>query len=185
MCLQYADSDSGDDSDKRSCEESWKLISSLREKLPANKVQTPSGTCRLRPPRPHALTCVQVQSIVKRCGLPSSGKRREPLQVYQIPQRRRISKDPRRLTVDDLRLQAVKEICYEVPADTHVRTHAHSYARALLAVRAPPGGSGRLPSLPSGDRSAGHRQDEGALPHVRQEGRQREGQLARRGAGRV
>lgn len=39
--LQYADSDSGDDSDKRSCEESWKLISSLREKLPANKVQPP------------------------------------------------------------------------------------------------------------------------------------------------
>lgn len=35
---QYADSDSGDDSDKRSCEESWRLISSLREKLPANKV---------------------------------------------------------------------------------------------------------------------------------------------------
>lgn len=36
---QYADSDSGDDSDKRSCEESWRLISSLREKLPANKVR--------------------------------------------------------------------------------------------------------------------------------------------------
>ena len=40
MCVQYADSDSGDDSDKRSCEESWRLISYLREKLPANKVQT-------------------------------------------------------------------------------------------------------------------------------------------------
>ncbi|XP_068443522.1 kinesin-like protein KIF1C [Clinocottus analis] len=88
----YADSDSGDDSDKRSCEESWRLISSLREKLPANKVQ----------------------SIVKRCGLPSSGKRREPLRVYQIPQRRRISKDPQRVTMEDLRMQAVKEICYEV-----------------------------------------------------------------------
>uniref|UniRef100_A0A4W5JWU7 Uncharacterized protein n=1 Tax=Hucho hucho TaxID=62062 RepID=A0A4W5JWU7_9TELE len=89
---QYTDSDSGDDSDKRSCEESWRLISSLREKLPANKVQ----------------------SIVKRCGLPSSGKRREPLRVYQIPQRRRISKDPKRVTIRDLRMQAVKEICYEV-----------------------------------------------------------------------
>ncbi|KAK5875408.1 hypothetical protein CesoFtcFv8_026498 [Champsocephalus esox] len=88
----YADSDSGDDSDKRSCEESWRLISSLREKLPANKVQ----------------------SIVKRCGLPSSGKRREPLRVYQIPQRRRITKDPKRVTMEDLRMQAVKEICYEV-----------------------------------------------------------------------
>lgn len=38
VCTKYADSDSGDDSDKRSCEESWRLISSLREKLPANKV---------------------------------------------------------------------------------------------------------------------------------------------------
>lgn len=60
------------------------------------------------------VTCVQVQSIVKRCGLPSSGKRREPLRVYQIPQRRRISKDPKRVTMEDLRMQAVKEICYEV-----------------------------------------------------------------------
>lgn len=57
---------------------------------------------------------VQVQTIVKRCGLPSSGKRREPLRVYQIPQRRRISKDPKRVTMEDLRMQAVKEICYEV-----------------------------------------------------------------------
>lgn len=60
------------------------------------------------------VTCVQVQSIVKRCGLPSSGKRREPLRVYQIPQRRRISKDPKQVTMEDLRMQAVKEICYEV-----------------------------------------------------------------------
>lgn len=44
-----ADSDSGDDSDKRSCEESWKLITSLREKLPPSKLQT----------------------IVKKCGLPT------------------------------------------------------------------------------------------------------------------
>ncbi|XP_056588561.1 kinesin-like protein KIF1C [Triplophysa dalaica] len=88
----YADSDSGDDSDKRSCEESWRLISSLREKLPPNKVR----------------------SIVKRCGLPSSGKRREPLRVYQIPQRRRICKDPEQVTLSDLKLQAIKEICYEV-----------------------------------------------------------------------
>uniref|UniRef100_H3CBQ6 Kinesin-like protein KIF3B n=1 Tax=Tetraodon nigroviridis TaxID=99883 RepID=H3CBQ6_TETNG len=107
----YADSDSGDDSDKRSCEESWKLISSLREKLPANKVQ----------------------SIVKRCGLPSSGKRREPLQVYQIPQRRRISKDPRRVTLEDLRLQAVKEICYEVALGDF--RHSRQEVEALAIVR--------------------------------------------------
>lgn len=50
--FQYADSDSGDDSDKRSCEESWKLISSLREKLPANKVQSRPRWPRPRWPRP-------------------------------------------------------------------------------------------------------------------------------------
>ncbi|XP_028998763.1 kinesin-like protein KIF1C isoform X2 [Betta splendens] len=107
----YADSDSGDDSDKRSCEESWRLISSLREKLPATKVQ----------------------SIVKRCGLPSSGKRREPLRVYQIPQRRRISKDPKRVTMEDLRMQAVKEICYEVALGDF--RHSRQEIEALSIVK--------------------------------------------------
>lgn len=107
----YADSDSGDDSDKRSCEESWRLISSLREKLPANKVQ----------------------SIVKRCGLPSSGKRREPLRVYQIPQRRRITKAPEQLTLSDLKLQAVKEICYEVALGDF--KHSRQEVEALAIVK--------------------------------------------------
>ncbi|XP_008400640.1 kinesin-like protein KIF1C [Poecilia reticulata] len=111
VLVQYADSDSGDDSDKRSCEESWRLISSLREKLPANKVQT----------------------IVKRCGLPSSGKRREPLRVYQIPQRRRISKDPKRVTMEDLRMQAVKEICYEVALGDF--RHSRQEIEALSIVK--------------------------------------------------
>ncbi len=61
--------------------------------------------------------CLQMQSIVKKCGLPSSGKRREPLRVYQIPQRRRIpgtQESKHRLSLEELRTQAVKEICYEV-----------------------------------------------------------------------
>lgn len=107
----YADSDSGDDSDKRSCEESWRLISSLREKLPA----------------------IKVQSIVKRCGLPSSGKRREPLRVYQIPQRRRISKAPEHVTLGDLKLQAVKEICYEVALGDF--RHSRREMEALAVVK--------------------------------------------------
>ncbi|XP_076850635.1 kinesin-like protein KIF1C [Brachyhypopomus gauderio] len=107
----YADSDSGDDSDKHSCEESWRLISSLREKVPAKKVQV----------------------IVKRCGLPSSGKRRESLRVYQIPQRRRISKDPERVTVGDLQLQAVKEICYEVALGQF--HHSQQEIQALTIVK--------------------------------------------------
>uniref|UniRef100_A0A8C1APJ2 Kinesin motor domain-containing protein n=1 Tax=Cyprinus carpio carpio TaxID=630221 RepID=A0A8C1APJ2_CYPCA len=109
----YADSDSGDDSDKRSCEESWRLISSLREKLPANKVQ----------------------SIVKRCGLPSSGKRREPLRVYQIPQRRRISKDPQQVTMSDLKLQAVKEICYEVALGEFRHSRREMEALAIVKMK--------------------------------------------------
>ncbi|XP_063059511.1 kinesin-like protein KIF1C [Engraulis encrasicolus] len=109
----YADSDSGDDSDKRSCEESWRLISSLREKLPANKVQ----------------------SIVKKCGLPSSGKRREPLRVYQIPQRRRITMDPKHLTMDDMRTQAVKEICYEVALGDFRHTRQEIEALAIVRMK--------------------------------------------------
>lgn len=110
----YADSDSGDDSDKRSCEESWRLISSLREKLPANKVQ----------------------SIVKKCGLPSSGKRREPLRVYQIPQRRRLPANletKQHPSVEELRTQAVKEICYEVALGDF--RHTRQEIEALSIVR--------------------------------------------------
>ena len=79
------------------------------------------------------LVSVQVQSIVKRCGLPSSGKRREPLRVYQIPQRRRISKDPKRVTMEDLRMQAVKEICYEV-SRTHAHTHTHTQSGPSITL---------------------------------------------------
>ncbi|KAH0626030.1 hypothetical protein JD844_000729, partial [Phrynosoma platyrhinos] len=111
--LQYADSDSGDDSDKRSCEESWRLISSLREKLPATKVQT----------------------IVRRCGLPSSGKKREPLRVYQIPQRRRVAKDPRWLTLADLKMQAVKEICYEVALNDFRHSRQEIEAMSIVKMK--------------------------------------------------
>ncbi|XP_055966947.1 kinesin-like protein KIF1B isoform X10 [Sorex fumeus] len=106
-----ADSDSGDDSDKRSCEESWRLITSLREKLPPSKLQT----------------------IVKRCGLPSSGKKREPLRMYQIPQRRRPGKDAKWVTVSDLKIQAVKEICYEVALNDF--RHSRQEIEALAIVK--------------------------------------------------
>ncbi|KAG7472762.1 hypothetical protein MATL_G00112370 [Megalops atlanticus] len=105
------DSDSGDDSDKRSCEESWRLITSLREKLPPSKLQT----------------------IVKKCGLPSSGKRREPIKMYQIPQRRRISKDSKWVTISDLKIQAVKEICYEVALNDF--RHSRQEIEALAIVK--------------------------------------------------
>ncbi|XP_028848830.1 kinesin-like protein KIF1B isoform X27 [Denticeps clupeoides] len=105
------DSDSGDDSDKRSCEESWRLITSLREKLPPSKLQT----------------------IVKKCGLPSSGKKREPIKMYQIPQRRRITKDSKWVTISDLKIQAVKEICYEVALNDF--RHSRQEIEALAIVK--------------------------------------------------
>ncbi|XP_061759892.1 kinesin-like protein KIF1B isoform X25 [Nerophis ophidion] len=107
------DSDSGDDSDKRSCEESWRLITSLREKLPPSKLQT----------------------IVKKCGLPSSGKRREPVKMYQIPQRRRITKDSKWVTVSDLKIQAVKEICYEVALNDFRHTRQEIEALAIVKMK--------------------------------------------------
>lgn len=79
------------------------------------------------------LLVFQVQSIVKRCGLPSSGKRREPLRVYQIPQRRRITKAPEQLTLSDLKLQAVKEICYEVALGDF--KHSRQEVEALAIVK--------------------------------------------------
>ncbi|XP_019944619.1 kinesin-like protein KIF1B isoform X36 [Paralichthys olivaceus] len=107
------DSDSGDDSDKRSCEESWRLITSLREKLPPSKLQT----------------------IVRKCGLPSSGKRREPVKMYQIPQRRRITKDSKWVTISDLKIQAVKEICYEVALNDFRHTRQEIEALAIVKMK--------------------------------------------------
>ncbi|XP_063292254.1 kinesin-like protein KIF1B isoform X10 [Pelobates fuscus] len=108
-----ADSDSGDDSEKRSCEESWRLITSLREKLPPSKVQ----------------------SIVKKCGLPSSGKKREPNKMYQIPQRRRLSKDSKWVTISDLKIQAVKEICYEVALNDFQHSRQEIEALAIVKMK--------------------------------------------------
>ncbi|XP_074501191.1 kinesin-like protein KIF1B isoform X16 [Sebastes fasciatus] len=107
------DSDSGDDSDKRSCEESWRLITSLREKLPPSKLQ----------------------SIVRKCGLPSSGKIREPVKMYQIPQRRRITKDSKWVTISDLKIQAVKEICYEVALNDFRQTRQEIEALAIVKMK--------------------------------------------------
>ncbi|XP_041269244.1 LOW QUALITY PROTEIN: kinesin-like protein KIF1C, partial [Onychostruthus taczanowskii] len=56
----------------RCYEAGWRLISSLRQALPAPAVR----------------------SVLRRAGLALPGKRREPLRVYQIPQRRRGSPPP-------------------------------------------------------------------------------------------
>ncbi|XP_066065174.1 LOW QUALITY PROTEIN: kinesin-like protein KIF1C [Chamaea fasciata] len=83
-------------------EAGWRLISSLRQALPAPAVR----------------------SVLRRAGLPlpAPGKRREPLRVYQIPQRRRGSPTPASpspspspwVTMADLKAQAVRELSLEV-----------------------------------------------------------------------
>lgn len=80
-------------------EAGWRLISSLRQALPAPAVR----------------------SVLRRAGLPlpAPGKRREPLRVYQIPQRRRGSPTPCSpsspwVTMADLKAQAVRELSLEV-----------------------------------------------------------------------
>uniref|UniRef100_A0A8C1KJL6 Kinesin motor domain-containing protein n=1 Tax=Cyprinus carpio TaxID=7962 RepID=A0A8C1KJL6_CYPCA len=82
--------------------------------------------------------CLQMQSIVKKCGLPSSGKRREPLRVYQIPQRRRIpatQESKHRLSLEELRTQAVKEICYEVALGDFKHTRQEIEALAIVRMK--------------------------------------------------
>ncbi|XP_039246740.1 kinesin-like protein KIF1C [Pipra filicauda] len=94
--------------DPRCYEAGWRLISSLRAALPAPAVR----------------------SVLRRAGLPltAPGKRREPLRVYQIPQRRRggssapaptpasasSSPQPSWVTMADLKAQAVRELSLEV-----------------------------------------------------------------------
>ncbi|NXS22758.1 KIF1C protein, partial [Mystacornis crossleyi] len=86
--------------DPRCYEAGWRLISSLRQALPASAVR----------------------SVLRRAGLPlpAPGKRREPLRVYQIPQRRRGSPTPSSpspspwVTMADLKAQAVRELSLEV-----------------------------------------------------------------------
>ncbi|NXD31570.1 KIF1C protein, partial [Spelaeornis formosus] len=81
-------------------EAGWRLIASLRQALPAPTVR----------------------SVLRRAGLPLPGKRREPLRVYQIPQRRRGSPTPPSpspsppswVTMADLKAQAVRELSLEV-----------------------------------------------------------------------
>ncbi|XP_041317625.1 kinesin-like protein KIF1C, partial [Pyrgilauda ruficollis] len=87
----------------RCYEAGWRLISSLRQALPAPAVR----------------------SVLRRAGLALPGKRREPLRVYQIPQRRRGSPPPSPsppppssssswVTMADLKAQAVRELSLEL-----------------------------------------------------------------------
>lgn len=53
--------------------------------------------------------------------------------MYQIPQRRRLSKDSKWVTISDLKIQAVKEICYEVALNDF--RHSRQEIEALAIVK--------------------------------------------------
>lgn len=53
--------------------------------------------------------------------------------MYQVPQRRCITKDSRWVTVSDLKIQAVKEICYEVALNDF--RHSRQEIEALAIVK--------------------------------------------------
>lgn len=93
--IQYIFQDGEDDelNDKlRSCEESWKLIVGLRERVSPK----------------------MLQDIVRKCGLPTSGRvaelKEKPGDIIALSPKSSV----RWLTMADIKVQAVKEICYEI-----------------------------------------------------------------------
>lgn len=55
--------------------------------------------------------------------------------MYQIPQRRRITKDSKWTTISDLKIQAVKEICYEVALNDFRHTRQEIEALAIVKMK--------------------------------------------------
>lgn len=55
--------------------------------------------------------------------------------MYQIPQRRRITKDSKWVTISDLKIQAVKEICYEVALNDFRQTRQEIEALAIVKMK--------------------------------------------------
>lgn len=55
--------------------------------------------------------------------------------MYQIPQRRRVAKDPRWLTLADLKMQAVKEICYEVALNDFRHSRQEIEAMSIVKMK--------------------------------------------------
>lgn len=55
--------------------------------------------------------------------------------MYQIPQRRRLAKDPRWLTLADLKMQAVKEICYEVALNDFRHSRQEIEAMSIVKMK--------------------------------------------------
>lgn len=55
--------------------------------------------------------------------------------MYQIPQHRRLNKDSKWVTISDLKIQAVKEICYEVALNDFRHTRQEIEALAIVKMK--------------------------------------------------
>ncbi len=55
--------------------------------------------------------------------------------MYQIPQHRRLTKDSKWVTISDLKIQAVKEICYEVALNDFRHTRQEIEALAIVKMK--------------------------------------------------
>lgn len=55
--------------------------------------------------------------------------------MYHIPQRRRLSKDSKWVTISDLKIQAVKEICYEVALNDFQHSRQEIEALAIVKMK--------------------------------------------------
>lgn len=55
--------------------------------------------------------------------------------MYQIPQRRRLTKDSKWVTISDLKIQAIKEICYEVALNDFRQSRQEIEALAIVKMK--------------------------------------------------
>lgn len=103
------------------CEESWRLISRLRKDLPPDKLRT----------------------IVKRCGLPSfrnlskagSSPDLSRIAATSFPLKSPASSRDSWMTLADIKVQAVKAVCYEVASKGFQQTRNEIEAACIFQLR--------------------------------------------------
>ena len=99
----------------RPFEESWRLISKLRKNLPPDKLR----------------------AIVNRCGLPSSvssGPNRD-LSEPLVPVEKSINSEDAWLTMADIKLEAVKAVCYDVAMNGFARSQGQIEAACIYQLK--------------------------------------------------
>ena len=98
------------------CDESWKLITKLRQDVTPEKLRM----------------------IVNRCGLPTGGKKSSDLEIDCFDLKSQATRSARKtgwMTMADIKVQAVKEICYLVALNGFNMTHSEIEAMCLLRLQ--------------------------------------------------